>query len=153
MTRVAVVARIRQAMQRDRPPSLNVALLQVCEALRVHAEPRNVLISLHAGEGACSLSETDVATVALVVNELATNAIKHAFAEARRGHVWISISPQTARGVTVVVDDDGSAFPDVIGSGLGMGLVKRLMASIGGLFIPPAPGSKLFELRVPLAAS
>ena len=51
-----------------------------------------------------------------------------------------------------MVDDDGLPFPDAehpSKDGLGLGLAKRLMASIGGLFIPPRPGAKIFELRVP----
>lgn len=39
--------------------------------------------------------------------------------------------------------------PAMTNGGTGMGLVTRMMASINGRLIPPAPGSKRFELRVP----
>jgi hypothetical protein len=34
------------------------------------------------------------------------------------------------------------------GDGLGFGLVRRMMASINGLFIMPPPGAQALELRV-----
>ena len=154
MDRVAVLARSRSALHRERPPSLTAALRDVCAALHSQAEPRSILISLHSGEEAHGLSPTQITTVALVVNELATNAIKHAFEEGIAGHVRVSIGSNGEHEAIVIVDDDGLPFPETIGTGdgLGLGLVKRLIASIGGLLIPPPSGSKVFELRVPVRA-
>ena len=151
MERVSILARARSAMHRERQPSLEAALRQVCEALHAQAEPRSILISLEARHEVHGLSPTQITTLALVVNELATNAIKHAFEEGRDGHIDVSISDNGNRDVTAIVDDDGLRFPDAgcNGDGLGMGLTKRLMASIGGLLIPPPSGTKVFELRVP----
>lgn len=152
MERVSILARARSAMHRERPPTLQAALRQVCEALHAQAEPRGILISLEAAHEVHGLSATQITTLALVVNELATNAIKHAFEEGKSGHIRISISKNGSRDVVVIVDDDGLPFPEVEGKGdgLGMGLAKRLMASIGGLLIPPPSGTKVFELRVPV---
>ena len=150
MERVSILARARSAMHRDRPPTLQAALRQVCEALHAQAEPRSILISLEAVHEVHGLSPTQITTLALVVNELTTNAIKHAFEEGKSGHIRMSISKNGTRDVIIIVDDDGLPFPEATGNGLGIGLVKRLMASIGGLLIPPPPGSKVFELRVPV---
>jgi two-component sensor histidine kinase len=90
-----------------------------------------------------------ITTLALVVNELATNAIKHAFEEGRPGRIRVTIAGDRGGEAVVRVEDDGLPFAEPGGNGLGMGIAKRLMASVGGLFIPPAPGTKLFELRVP----
>ena len=140
MERVSILARARSTMYRERPQTLEAALRQVCEALHAQAEPRSILISLKALSVADSLSDSQITTLALVVNELATNAIKHAFDEGKSGHIRLSISRNAARDVVVIVDDDGLPFPEVTGSdGLGMGLVKRLMASIGGLLMLPVP--------------
>ena len=154
MDRVSILARARGAMQRERQPSLEAALRQVCEALQAQAEPRSILISLEALNEARGVLPTQITTLALVVNELTTNAIKHAFEEGREGHVRISISKHGDRDVVVMVDDDGLPFPEASGSGdgLGMDLVRRLMVSIGGMLIPPPPGTKIFELRVPVAS-
>lgn len=155
MERVAILARARGAMYRDRPTKIETAVRQVCEALQAQAEPRSILISLEANHDVHGLTATQITTLALVVNELATNAIKHAFEEGGSGHIRVSISKGGDREVTIVVDDDGLPLPAATahGEGLGMELVKRLMASVDGLFIPPPSGSKLFELRVPVPAA
>lgn len=153
--RVAVLARARNALNRNRQPSLEAALQQVCEALQVHAEPRSILVSTHVESDVRDLSPAQTSTIALVVNELATNAIKHAF-DGTGGHVRIKIGAKPGRDLTITVDDDGRPLrdaPPLAGSGLGLGLVRRMMASIGGLLIPPPPGSKTFELRVPIATA
>jgi two-component sensor histidine kinase len=46
---------------------------------------------LEGGPGAYGLSVTQITTLALVVNELMTNAIKHAFQEDKSGHIRVSI--------------------------------------------------------------
>lgn len=154
--RVAVLARARSALHRDRQPSLQAALRQVCEALHPQAGPRSILISTRTVQEAHGLSPEQITTIALVVNELATNAMKHAFEEGKAGQISIAIDRALNGDVNVTVDDDGLPLPDDMrsgGSGLGLGLAKRLMASIDGLFIPPAAGSKLFQLRVPVAGA
>lgn len=153
MERVAVLARARTALHRDQPTSLEDALRQVRDALNAHAEPRSIGMSVEVVREAGRLSPQQITTVALVVNELATNAIKHAFEEGKAGRIRVTVDGNAADDVIVTVDDDGLPIPDdmhVGGDGLGMELAKRLMASISGLFIPPAQGSKAFELRVPV---
>jgi two-component sensor histidine kinase len=118
----------------------------VCDALRAQAEPRSIAVSLEGSE-ARSIPANHITTIALVVNELATNAIKHAFDAGRSGHIRVTIIGKRGGETLVLVDDDGLPFPEPGGNGLGMGIAKRLMASIGGLFIPPPPGTKVFELR------
>lgn len=150
--RVGILARSRNALNGERQPSLEVALKQVCEGLQAHAEPRSIMISAHVENEIRGLSPAQITTLSLVVNELATNAIKHAFDIGTAGHIQIRIGANIGRGLAVIVEDDGRPFHDApvgMGSGLGLGLAKRLMASIGGLFIPPPPGSKAFELRLP----
>jgi two-component sensor histidine kinase len=154
MERVSILARSRSAMHRDQQVSLEAALRQVCEALHAQAEPRGILISLQAGHEVHGLSPTQITTLTLVVNELVTNAIKHAFEEGKTGHIRVKISKNGSSDVTVIVDDDGLPLPEANGTGtgtglgLGLGLAKRLMASIGGLLIPPTTGSKVFELKL-----
>lgn len=150
--RVAILARARSTLYRDRHPTLEGALRQVCEAMHAQAEPRSIIVGLEVAHEVEGLSPRHITTLALVVNELATNAIKHAYEEGKSGYIKITLSRNAAQDVTVLVDDDGLPFPDpkyAHTDGLGLGLAKRLMASIGGLFIMPPPGTKVFELRVP----
>ena len=147
MERVSVLAHARRALHQERPATLEAALRQVCDALSAQAEPRSILLSLAAVDDVQSLAPNHITTVALVVNELATNAIKHAF-EGKSGHIRVTITGDRGGEAVIFVDDDGLPFPEPGGNGLGMGIAKRLMASIGGLFIPPPPGTKIFELRI-----
>jgi two-component sensor histidine kinase len=155
MERVSVLARARRDLGRDRQPSLSTALRHVCTALQSQAEPRSILIALNVERESDGLAPMQITTLALVVNELATNAIKHGYEEGTSGQILITQSSDAAGGVRVLVDDDGLPFPDPKDpsrDGLGLEIARRLMASIGGLFIPPQPGMKIFELRVPIGA-
>jgi two-component sensor histidine kinase len=149
MERVSVLAHARRTLHQEQPATLELALRQVCAALDAQAEPRSILISLEAADDVQGLLANHITTLALVVNELATNAIKHAFEEGRPGRIRVTIAGDGGGEAVVRVEDDGLPFLEPGGNGLGMGIAKRLMASIGGLFIPPPPGTKLFELRVP----
>lgn len=156
MERVMVLARARSTMLEDLQPTLEAALRQVCEALHAQAEPRSISVSLKTTHDVTGLSARQITTLALVANELATNAIKHAYREGTSGHIRVAIDKIQGSIVKVSVDDDGLPFPEPAQSGeqgIGLGLAKRLMTSIGGAFVAPDQGSKTFELRVPLPTS
>ena len=153
-SRVAVLARSRAELNHQRQPSLLTALRQVCDALQSQAELRSILISVDAEHDIEGLTSHRIATLALAVNELATNAIKHAFEEGASGRIRITVRQNGLREAIITVDDDGLPLPEASSAkdgGMGLGLVKRLVASIDGLLIPPASGSKCFEIRVPVA--
>lgn len=150
--RVAILARARATVTQQRTPDLAGAIRQVCEALQLYAEPRSILISLRIDQPPVGLSAERITALALVVNELMTNAIKHAFAEGASGHITVVIGRSDSGDTVVTVDDDGllySTAPARNGGGLGLGLARRLMASIDGLLIAPSGSTKIFELRVP----
>jgi two-component sensor histidine kinase len=152
MERVSILARARSTMHADQRPSIEAALRQVCEALHAQAEPRSILVSLKVTDTVDGLTPNEVTTIALVANELATNAIKHAYKDGKSGHIRVTLGRTPSGDVSVIIDDDGLPFPELDRpnpSGLGLGLAKRLTASIGGIFISPESQSKAFELRLP----
>jgi two-component sensor histidine kinase len=149
MERVSILARARSTMHGDQKPSIEAAPRQVCEALHAQAEPRSILVSLQVTDDVDGLTPNEVTT--LTANELATNAIKHGYKDGKAGHIRVTLGRTPAGDVSIIVDDDGLPLADTVRpdrSGLGLGLAKRLTASIGGLFIPPETGSKAFELRM-----
>jgi two-component sensor histidine kinase len=151
MERVSILAQARRAMLDDRQPNLAATLRQLCEALHAQAEPRSILVSFHIEKEVEGLSAAQILTLALVVNELATNAIKHAFEEEQSGSIRVVASATDDGEARITLDDDGLPFPKEPGSssdGLGLGLASRLMASIGGALELPPSGSKTFALRV-----
>jgi two-component sensor histidine kinase len=148
--RVAVLARARAATLKNEQSTLGAALRQVCDALHVHAEPRSIRLSLELGDGCDALEAERIAPVALAVNELATNAIKHAFELERGGHIRITACREED-SLVVAVEDDGLPLPEAppTSGGSGLDLVRRVVAAAGGAMRWPSPGSKAFTITMP----
>jgi two-component sensor histidine kinase len=94
------------------------------------------------------------AVVALIVNELVTNAVKHAFRDRSVGTVSVSLR-QTNGNATLCVTDDGAALAaSSNGStdGIGLSLVARLAAQLAGtLSVETEP--KRFTVVFPVHAA
>lgn len=89
--------------------------------------------------------------VALMMNELLTNALKHAFADERPGRLSVTVRPdQTHFGIKIV--DDGVGMPgqplgrNSFGKRLIETLARQLNASIG--WQPADPGTRI-DIRLP----
>jgi len=68
----------------------------------------------------------------LIVNELVTNSVKHAFGEAG-GRITISLEVDAERNTAMLrVADDGLGMGKMPRSGMGIGLIQTLSAQIGG---------------------
>ncbi len=67
----------------------------------------------------------------LVVNELVTNSLKHAFPDGRRGEVLISLHPTDGNMIELIVSDNGVSIPEDIDirktESLGLHLVTILV--------------------------
>ena len=70
--------------------------------------------------------------IGLMVNELATNALKHAFPEDRAGTIQVRLRRQLT-DLTVVVEDDGVGCPEDVQVGLGSRLITLLAEQSGGV--------------------
>jgi two-component sensor histidine kinase len=70
--------------------------------------------------------------LALVVNELLTNAIKHAFVEGRTGTVHVSLTAQDGTCRLCVADDGRGLDEAREGSGTGRTLIDAFLAELGG---------------------
>lgn len=69
----------------------------------------------------------------LILNELITNALKHAFPDDRRGTVTIGLGQHEQRVVLTVADDGvGGSAPAVTSASLGTLLVRTLVRQLGG---------------------
>lgn len=104
--------------------------------------------------GEVDLDMSRAVTCGLIINELVSNALKHAFAEGGPGRVWIELRADD-RGATLVVGDDGVGLPpgfDLATCGsLGLQLVSDLTAQLHGtLTIAGAPGT-VFTIAFPIA--
>lgn len=90
----------------------------------------------------------------LLINELVTNAIKHAFPDHTRGTVRISLTQKDGQ-VRLEVGDDGVGFPQDVDfrqtSSLGMQLVVNLTEQIFGEVEMQRNGGTLFVVSFPLS--
>ncbi len=96
----------------------------------------------------------DALSIAMIVNELLTNAVKYAFDEGQAGNILISIVRQDA-DVCITLSDDGKGLPGnfdpALSTGLGMLIVTALVGQIGGkLSIVPQEKGTCFLITVPL---
>lgn len=91
-----------------------------------------VVIVVHAG--GAELPVDCAISCGLVVNELLTNALKHAFTDGRSGRVAVRASRQVA-AMEIEVEDDGVGITDDPGGdGMGLTLIKALARQLGGTF-------------------
>lgn len=92
-----------------------------------HRRP-DVTVQVEAGEVRLALERAVPA--GLIVNELLTNGLKHAFPDGRAGRITLSAALQADGAVLIVVADDGIGVPEDISldrpRSLGLRLVKRL---------------------------
>ncbi len=89
----------------------------------------------------------------LLLNELISNCLKHAFRDASRGHIRVSMSTDS-RGMVLSVADDGAGFkPDVDfrnSASFGLQLVNTLVEQLNGeAKMSTSPGTN-FTVRFPI---
>jgi len=127
-------------------------LTRICEALS-WGRNRNAcatVINVQADESAV-LSLDKAIPCGLVVNELVTNALKHAFSDRETGTVAVSFARRDQSWRLVVTDDgvgkkDDAPRSDVSGKGIGEQLVVGLVAQLSGTIryeTPPGGGTSV----------
>lgn len=69
----------------------------------------------------------------LLVNELASNAFKHAFAKRDSGRLVVSLTEPISGTLRLIVADDGPGYcPDYQSQGMGARLIEAFAAQLGG---------------------
>ena len=104
-------------------------------AIRMDMEP--IELGLHSAVPA-----------ALILNELVSNALKHAFPGGRRGEVHISFRESEPGNLELAIEDDGVGSPDVLAErktkSLGLQIVRILTTQLGGtLRQEPSGGTRV----------
>lgn len=111
-------------------------------------EIRAIRIDVRASGAA--IPESHALPMAIIVHELVSNAVRHAFPDGRRGSIAIACS-QSSDGVSLVVRDSGVGVVEVI-HGDGLALVSGLVEHLGGFMsVETAPGAGVgVRIRLPL---
>jgi len=95
----------------------------------------------------------------LIVNELISNALKHAFPDGRRGTITIAFTQDAGNYATLSVEDDGVGVPEAVvlegsveGSAtLGIQLVYMLAGQLGGIVAFERAAPTRFVVHFPLS--
>ncbi len=92
-------------------------------------------------KGPVTLSLSKAVPCALIVNELVTNAYKHAFPPDVSGHIELSATLLDQEAVELRISDNGTGLdPENRGSGFGMGLVEAFAEQLhGSISCVPGP--------------
>jgi len=102
--------------------------------------------------GAGVILSLDQATpYALILNELVTNSLKHAFPNGRAGHIQLGFSESPDHHELTIGDDGIGAPEDVlaaVGPSLGMRLVSRLLKQLGAELERLAQPGTVYRLRM-----
>ena len=90
----------------------------------------------------------------LIVNELVTNALKHAFPDGRSGRIRVELSPAGADAFHLIVADDGIGLPAAVDlkspATVGLQIVGMLVEQLGGTIeVARKPGT---EIRIAFEA-
>jgi two-component sensor histidine kinase len=101
---------------------------------------------------AVDLPAAKAPSLGLLLHEILTNALQHAFPDGAPGRVAVSLAAQDGRAV-VAIADDGIGFPETPADGFGLMLVdllgRQLRATVSRE--PAAPGTRV-TVAVPLGA-
>ncbi|MBL8399055.1 MAG: response regulator [Candidatus Accumulibacter sp.] len=84
----------------------------------------------------------------LIVNELVTNAFKHAFPDGRKGKVVVELSENDDKRICLTISDNGVGLPAGFSPQRGKTLGWQLMAGLvnqieGDLQVLPGPGTRI----------
>jgi two-component sensor histidine kinase len=92
----------------------------------------NRAVSITCQSVQCALPAPQAVPLGLIVNELVTNALKHAFPEGRSGSIRVSLDANSSQ-LILKVEDDGVGFPaDHLNVGMGHSLLAHLTEQLDG---------------------
>lgn len=117
---------------------------------------RRIQLVVDAPDSGLHIELTQAVPVALVVNELLTNALKHAFGPDRTGTIRVKASCHPSE-IQVTVSDDGRGLPADSplsnGASLGFSLVTLLTQQLRASMAWPRPGEPgaTFTISLPLS--
>ena len=124
-------------------------LNDLCEAISTSALDGADRVSMDCDADALEL-RTDLAIgLALLVNELATNALKHAFPEDREGRIDVELRDR-GQHLYLRVSDNGVGKREDAGANQGLRIIQGLVSQHGGTMRESSAGSGLtVEIEIP----
>jgi two-component sensor histidine kinase len=125
-------------------------LARVLSGLRDSAPPD---VKLEWTLAPLQLSPDQALPLGLIVNEIASNAFKHAFPDGRAGTIKITLErPLQGNEAVLTATDDGVGMADTPSGGMGLGtrLIAGLAQQLGGQIVTRRDNGVRIELRFPV---
>ena len=111
-------------------------------------------VTLKADVSPIMVGGRDATTLGILVGELVTNALKHAFPDGRPGTIHVALARDADGVPTLTVTDDGVGLPEGVEpqgeSGLGSVIIRQLAHQFGGEPHYSSPEQGGLQIRVPL---
>jgi PAS domain S-box-containing protein len=158
-TRVQAIALIHEQLYQSKdyarvPFADYVRLLANNVFVATGVSPTHVQLELATEDVALAVDKA--IPCGLVLNELITNALKHAFRDGRTGTVKVGLSRVDEAHCRLTVADDGAGFPpgsDVWSTdSLGLQLVRMLGEQLEAEVVTVTEGGAAFHLTFPVAS-
>ncbi len=130
---VTVMARVHRRLRADGQAVLldsETFLRELCDDLAASVA-RGRPLTIKSTADSRPLCMDQAVLLGLIVNELVTNAIKHAFPNGRTGHVHVALQSQGSRSVLTITDDGIGLSARTQGTGMGQELVHGLAHQLG----------------------
>ena len=153
--RVAAIARVHEQLyQTSDVERFDVGryIEAICKDLGASFAPCEISVEAQPG---IVISADRAISSALIVNELVSNAAKHAYQGQGAGHVWVSVASTGVDTFSIAVRDEGGGLPEGLEFGKGRGLGARMIRSLAGQLnasleiVARNPGAE-FVLTAPL---
>jgi PAS domain S-box-containing protein len=155
--RVQVMALLHEQLHRARDlTTINLGeyLRNVAMKLFSSYGVNSTEIRLHADVEEVHVATDTATTCGLIIQELVSNALKHAFPQGR-GSVWLGLRMRPAGRIEMRVRDDGPGFPQTSGApnSLGLRLVRLFAEQIEAVVERSAGPGTEFRFSFPCAAA
>jgi two-component sensor histidine kinase len=149
---VTALSLLQRRLAENRDNAFSSYLAEVASVWQRMSEDRGVKLKV---EAECIEVKPDaVSSLALIVHELVTNAVQHAFPDGMAGSVHISLRRAADEGwAELTVTDNGKGLPvgDPRPGSLGLELVERLSRQLGGEFEIAGYSGTTARVRFPLS--
>ncbi len=117
-----------------------------------NAAARGIVLDIRADD--ISLAIDVAVPCGLILNELVSNALKHAFPDGRTGHIQIELQIYGNHQATLTIADNGVGFPTNLDfhntSSLGLQLVNTLVNQLHGIIEMSCNGKTEFRISLTL---
>jgi two-component sensor histidine kinase len=134
--RLRLVAHVNEQLYNPDPRLKRIAtadlLNLVVASLRRNSAEGKQSITVHAASDDIEMSSGDCTTLMIIVNELVTNAFKHAFPEGLAGSITVELKREASELILRVADTGIGMHTPARGTHFGLSLVQNLVDQLGG---------------------